>query len=101
MIRCREEVTESRMEKKGTEHAADPRRPLVRLGFDALLARDTLRMHTLRTPEDLRRLGDEVRVTVKPDEFGRFVAWVEARYGNAFARQGGLPVGPPRLYLAS
>ena len=101
MIRCCDEVTELTIDKKGLETAADRRRPLVRMGFDDLVARETMRLHTLRTPEDLRRLADELAVTLRHDDHKRFVSWIEARYGTAFARRGGLPVGPPRLYLAS
>jgi len=101
MIRCRDEVTELNTAKKNAELAADPRRPLVRMGFDDLLRHETLRLHALRTPDDLRRLSEELTVTLRRDEYKRFVGWVEARYGNAFARRGGLPVGPPRLTLAS
>jgi len=100
MIRCREEITELRGAKKLDERAADPRRPVVRVGFDDLMRREALRLHTLRTPEDLRRLADDLTVTLRRNEFKRFVEWVENRYGTAFARRGGLPVGPPRLYLA-
>ncbi|TNF26968.1 MAG: hypothetical protein EP329_20265 [Deltaproteobacteria bacterium] len=100
MIRCREEITELRGAKKDEECAADPRRPVVRMGFDDLMSREVLRLHTLRTPEDLRRLADDLTLTLRRHDYKRFVAWVEERYGTAFARRGGLPVGPPRLYLA-
>ncbi|PKN54590.1 MAG: hypothetical protein CVU56_25725 [Deltaproteobacteria bacterium HGW-Deltaproteobacteria-14] len=85
---------------KRYERAADPRRPVLRMGFDDLMSREALRLHTLRTPEDLRHLADDLTVTLRRAEYKRFVAWIETRYGTAFARRGGLPVGPPRLYLA-
>lgn len=100
MIRCRDEINELNTAIKRDERAADPRRPVVRMGFDDLMDREALRLHTLRTPEDLRRLADDLTVTLRRTEYKRFVAWIEARYGTAFARRGGLPVGPPRLYLA-
>jgi len=101
MIRCRDEVTELKAAKKQEERSADPRRPVVRVGFDDLVVQEALRLHCLRTPDDLRRLADDVAITLRRSDHKRFVDWVEARYGTAFARRGGLPVGPPRLYLAS
>lgn len=101
MIRCYDEIIERISDKKGEERPADPRRPLVRVGFDEVLTRDAMRLFTLRTPDDLRRLADDMRVALRRHEFSRFTEWIERRYGTAFARRGGLAVGRPRLTLAS
>ncbi|MCA9516313.1 MAG: hypothetical protein KC635_15330 [Myxococcales bacterium] len=101
MIRCQHDIAEQAHDKKGLEAPRDLRRPLFRLGFDDLIAREGRRLARLRTPEQLRaavaRLGGELRREDAP----RLTAWVEAQFGTAIARQAGLAVGPPRLTLAS
>jgi len=101
MIRCHADIEERQHAKKGHERPADPRRPVIRVGFDDLIAREAWRLERLSCPAELRRLAARLEIELRAPDYERFVAWVEGRYGNAFARQGGLPVGPPRLTLAS
>ncbi|PIE15950.1 MAG: hypothetical protein CSA66_08000 [Proteobacteria bacterium] len=101
MVRSRNEVIERQDAKKQLERAADPRRLLRPLAFEELLLKDRGRLDALRTVEDCRRAASAARLSLRRGEYPRFVAWVESRYGTAFARRAGLPVGAPRLTLAS
>lgn len=100
MIRCPHDVAELAHDKRGFEAPRDLRRPIIRLGFDDLIAREGRRLAALRRPEQLgaalARLGAELRREDAP----RLTAWVEAQFGTAIARRAGLAVGPPRLTLA-
>ncbi len=53
------------------------------------------------SPRALAMILDSYRARLSRTQLDRFVAWAEARFGTAFCRRAGLPVGRPTLRLAS
>lgn len=101
MIRCQLEVAEFATDKKSVESRATPYIALSRVTFVELLARDEHRWLAVSSPAELRCLTERVQRELVPGELARFVDWSVATLGYAFARAAGLPVGRPRIGLAS
>ncbi|MCC6620777.1 MAG: hypothetical protein IT385_05960 [Deltaproteobacteria bacterium] len=101
MIRCQLEVTDIATDKKAVESTARPHVTLRRATFAELRARDELRWRAVATPGELRCLTERVQRELFAGELPRFVEWTVEAFGYAFARAAGLPVGRPRIGLAS
>lgn len=57
-------------------------------------------LFSLLTPEQLNETTARYSHRLSRREFQAYVELMEERYGTAFARRAGLPVGRPRLRLA-
>ncbi|MFO0746138.1 MAG: hypothetical protein U1F43_10750 [Myxococcota bacterium] len=101
MIRCQVEVVELALDKKGIESRELGEIVRRRLSFEEVLRRDELRWRGIAGATELRCLAERAQRELVAGDFARFVDWMSATHGHAFARAAGLPVGRPRLELAS
>ena len=101
MIRCSLEVTELSHNDKSIESRAVPFLVTRRLAFEDMLKRDELRWRGVTSSSELRGLAERTQRELVAGDFQRFVDWMASVHGHSFVRSAGLPVGRPRLELAS
>ena len=101
MERCQPEDVHDKGTEKARELTAQEARAARLMTLDEVAAESGLDLQAIESPEALRALLDRYGERLERRQIAHFAALVEGLYGNAFARRSGLPVGPPRLSLAS
>ena len=97
---CKREFESKRTERKTDELCRDQQ--LIRLRCTAadVISEVHEELASVQHPEDLKVIIDRFRARLEVCEYATLVHALECRFGVAFARQAGLPVGRPVLRIA-
>ncbi len=97
---CMDELTASRSAKKRCERSRAEQFAQLPLSFEELVVELGPSLLRVRRPADLARVAAGLGPRLSRRDYDRFVQLAADRFGCAFARRAGLPVGPPTLQLA-
>lgn len=90
-----------RREAKRREHTREEQLAQRPVTLDELVDEVGSELFALGDPEEIAEFTDAHRERLSRHQFCRYVAWMVEQYGAPMARRAGLPVGRPRLRLAS
>lgn len=100
MIRCRNEVTESNVDKKHEDTREVVAFASRRLSFAELMVRDIESWRGIESAEELVKVAARVQRELKAGELVHFTAWVSGFHGAGMARAAGMSIAPLRAQLA-
>ncbi|MGM0578572.1 MAG: hypothetical protein ACQEXJ_22800 [Myxococcota bacterium] len=93
--------TRSAWEKKREERTREEQLAAQPVTLEELMAEAGSELFGLADAEDLAEFTDAHRERLSSRQFARYVELIVEEYGAPMARRAGLPIGPPRLRLAS
>lgn len=99
--RCKAELMMFRGDRKTEERTRAQQHLQVPITLDQILDEIGTTLFQYSSVEDLQAVSDTYRHRMSDRQFSRFVNLMVDCYGTPFARHAGLPVGRPRLSLAS
>ena len=101
MNRCKAELMKVRGDRKVQERTREQQFSEVPITVDEILNEVGAALFQLPSSNELHQLTETYRLRLAPRQFSRFVNLMVDCYGTPFVRHAGLPVGRPKLSLAS
>jgi len=99
--RCKAELMMFRGDRKTEERTRAQQHSQLPITVDQMLDEIGTELFQYTNADDLQTVSDNYRPRMTDRQFSRFVNLMVDCYGTPFARHAGLPVGRPRLSLAS
>ncbi len=101
MNRCKAELMMFRGDRKTEERTRAQQHSQLPITVDQIMDEVGTALFQFTSTDDLQVVSDTYRSRMTDRQFSRFVNLMVDCYGTPFARHAGLPVGRPRLSLAS